>query len=204
MKLNRRIIYSILLVLTLVCMFLPLASFEDNKMDALLADIAKEEGSVTRAADKLVRENDKVKDVTIAAVEGGDLKALLDFFKDLEILNPRWLERLNNPNCHCEPVTDVTGVAIRSPWTDLYRPLIRYFLQRYWLQAVSDYDLICRVKLTVSACLVIHALGGDLTQTAQSFSKEIENDADNVEAILDGAYTSPALTDVNLLSLLLS
>ena len=77
MKLNRRIIYSILLVLTLVCMFLPLASFEDNKMDALLADITKEEGSVTRAADKLVRENDKVKDVTIAAVEGGDLKALL-------------------------------------------------------------------------------------------------------------------------------
>ena len=81
--------------------------------------------------------------------------------------------------------------------------MARYFILRYWLQAVSDYDLISRVKLAVSACLVIHALGGDMTQTAQAFSKEIENDPDNVEAILDGAYTSPALTDTQLLTLLL-
>lgn len=94
MKLNRRIIYSILLVLTLVCMFLPLASFEDNKMDALLADIAKEEGSVTRAADKLVRENDKVKDVTIATVEGGDLKALLS--AEIEAAKPAFENRQAN------------------------------------------------------------------------------------------------------------
>ena len=40
-------------------------------------------------------------------------------------------------------------------------------------------------------------------ETAQQFSKEIENDADNVEAILDGAYTAPALTDVALLGLML-
>ena len=94
MKLNRRIIYSILLVLTLVCMFLPLASFEDNKLDALLADIAKEEGSVTRAADKLVRENDKVKDATIAAVEGGDLKALLA--AEIEAAKPAFENRQAN------------------------------------------------------------------------------------------------------------
>ena len=166
---------------------------------------------------------------------GGSLPVLLDFFKDLEILNPHWLERLNNPNCHCDrraagvdtlpppamivtplgalgivplsnnacPCEERSDVAIRPPWTDSYRPLIRYFVNRWWLQAVSDYDLISRVKLTVSACLVIHALGGDTVQTAQAFSKEIENDPDNIEAILDGAYTSPALTDVQLLSLLL-
>ena len=52
-------------------------------------------------------------------------------------------------------------------------------------------------------CLLVNGLGGDTIQTAQLFSKEIENDADNVEAILDGAYCSPAFTDVNLLSLLL-
>ena len=74
---------------------------------------------------------------------------------------------------------------------------------RYWLQAVSDYDLISRAKLTVTACLLICALGGDMAQTAQQFSKEIENDPDNVDAILDGAYTSPALTDVQLLGLLI-
>ena len=89
-------------------------------------------------------------------------------------------------------------------WSDPLRRLAVYFVQRYWLQAVSDYDLISRVKFTVAGCLLVAALGGDPIQTAQQFSKEIENDPDNVECILDGAYTSPALTDANLLGLLLS
>ena len=120
---------------------------------------------------------------------GGSLESLLDFFRSLEVLDPAWPERLAQP---------APGL-----WADPFRALARYFIMRYWLQAVSDYDLIGRAKLTVSACLVIRALGGDLAQTAQAFSKEIENDPDNVETILDGAYTSPALTDTQLLSLLL-
>ena len=138
---------------------------------------------------------------------GGDLALLLDFFKKLEILTPAWLERLNaavpDCNCHCEPVRTLAWQSVAPSLAAQYRALIRYFIQRYWLQAVSDYDLISRAKLTMTACLVIHALGGDLMQTAQAFSKEIENDPDNVDAILDGAYCSPALTDTQLLSLLL-
>ena len=56
----------------------------------------------------------------------------------------------------------------------------------------------------IIACLLINALGGDLIATAQLFSKEIENDPDNVERLLDGAYTNPALTDAHLLGLLLA
>ena len=90
-----------------------------------------------------------------------------------------------------------------APWSEEIRALARYFVARYWLQAVSDYDLICRVKLAVTSCLVVKALGGDVIDTAQLYSKEVENNTDNVEAILDGAYCSPALTDQNLLGLLL-
>ena len=68
---------------------------------------------------------------------------------------------------------------------------------------MSDYDLIGRVKLAVVSCLLISAMDGDPVQLAQLFSKEIENDADNVEAILDGAYTARALTDAALLGLLM-
>ena len=67
----------------------------------------------------------------------------------------------------------------------------------------TDYDLISRVKLTVAARLTLRLLGGDVTETAQLFPKEIENDPDNLDAILDGAYTAPALTDANLLGVLL-
>ena len=78
-----------------------------------------------------------------------------------------------------------------------------YFVERYWLQAVSDYDLVSRVKLAVVSCLLVRSLGGDVLPTAQLYSKEIENDADNVEALLDCAYTHPALTDAALLGALL-
>ncbi len=119
-----------------------------------------------------------------------NIDQFIGFFKNLEILTDRWQARLSAP--------------APAPWQDASRHLIRYFVDRYWLQAVSDFDLISRAKLIVTACLLIHTLGGDLTETAQLFSKEIENDADNVEAILDGAYTAPALTDLHLLSLLAS
>ena len=119
----------------------------------------------------------------------GDLEAVLYFYKELEILSPTWLERLEHPN--------------PGAWSPATGKLARYFVERYWLQAVSDYDLVGRVKLAVISCLVIHALGGDFAQTAQAYSKEIENDADNVGALLDGAYEAPAFTDEKILSLLL-
>lgn len=121
--------------------------------------------------------------------KNGDVSLITDFFKNLEILTERWKDRLLNPTNSC--------------LDSRLLPLTRYMFNRYWLQAVSDYDLVCRVKLTVVACLLLGALGGNPVQTAQLFSKEIENNPDNLEQILDGAYSSPAFTDVNLLSLLL-
>ena len=119
--------------------------------------------------------------------EGADI---IDFFLGLEILTPGWQERL-------ESGWQSAAISERC------RPLARYFVERYYLQAVSDYDLVGRVKLAVISCLLIAGLGGDFVQTAQVYSKEIENSTDNVEAILDGAYSSPALTDAKLLGLLL-
>ena len=89
-------------------------------------------------------------------------------------------------------------------WTEVLRRFLRYMIRRYWLQAVSDYDLICRVKFMISACLLLSYIPGNTAQNAQLFSKEIENDPDNVEALLDAAYTSPAFTDALLLGLLLA
>ena len=119
----------------------------------------------------------------------GDEQLILDFFKKLEILSPDWAARLERPN--------------RAPWSREYLTLARYFVDRYWLQAVADYDLVSRVKLAAISCLLIRLLGGDLEETAQRYSKEIENDVDNVDAILDGAYESPAFTDDKVLGLLL-
>ena len=119
-----------------------------------------------------------------------DFRELLDFYADLEILTPCWAEMLRG--------------AQPGEWSDDYRKIARYFAERYWLQAVSDYDLYCRVKFIIASCLVIRLVGGETLVAAQQYSKEIENDVDNVEAILDAAYASPAFTDEKILGLLLS
>lgn len=118
----------------------------------------------------------------------GDPAAVLEFFKGLEILTARWRARLDAPQ--------------DSSWEPRHLALARYFVERYWLQAVSDFDLVGRVKLTVVSCLTVKLLGGDPVATAQLYSKEIENDPDNLDALLDAAYTAPALTDAKLLGLL--
>jgi len=129
-------------------------------------------------------------DISIPLLPNDSPLPLQDFFRDLEILTPQWKKRLQAP-------------SVSPQWTPQHITLLHYFIMRYWLQAVSDYDLICRVKFAIAACLLIGHLGGDLIETAQLFSKEIENDPDNVEAILDGAYTAPAFTDMNILKILL-
>lgn len=118
----------------------------------------------------------------------GDMEAFLDAFRDLEILTPEWAKRLQDPS--------------PRPLGKEDRAMLRYLISRYWLQAVSDLDIVCRVKFMIASVLLVCILGGEALETAQLFSKEIENDADNVDALLDGAYTLPGLTDRNLLGLM--
>ena len=121
----------------------------------------------------------------------GNLQTVLEFFSSLEILTEQWKLRLER------------GPSPTS-WTEGHAALARYFVLRYWLQASSDYDLVGRAKFTLLSCLVIRTLGGDLQETAQLYSKEIENDIDNVDALLDGAYTEGCFRDTALLDLLLN
>ncbi len=124
-----------------------------------------------------------------SAAASSETDDVLAFFRGLEILTPQWQQRLATPS----PV----------PWSPIHLALARYFVERYWLQAIADLDLYGRVKLAVISCLAVKLLGGDAVETAQLYSKEIENSADNVDAILDAAYTSPLFTDDKLLGWLM-
>ncbi len=124
-------------------------------------------------------------DAAKAFAKPSDPWEILNFFNSLEILTKRWPQRLAQPQ--------------DGPWAPETPALARYFVERYWLQAVSDYDLISRVKLAVLSCLTVKLLGGDVVETAQLYSKEIENDPDNLDALLDAAYSHPAFTDAKLL-----
>ena len=119
-----------------------------------------------------------------------DIGLLPEFYLGLEILTAQWDMMLRAPRGGEE-------------WDEKLRLLAIYGIERYWLQAISDFDLVGRVKLVIAGCLLVRCLGGRVEETAQKYAKEIENSAENVDAILDGAYGSPALTDDKLLGWLL-
>lgn len=119
----------------------------------------------------------------------GSLDDLYALYEGLEILTERWSEMLRSRDGQVH-------------WPEELRAMARYGIQRHWLQAVSDYDLACRVKMIVTGCVLVGSLGGDVVSAAQLWSKEIENSAENLEALLDAAYQSPLITDAKLLGLL--
>lgn len=119
----------------------------------------------------------------------GDFELLRAFYQELEILTERWSDRL-------------AGAGENTGFDEKLCKLSAYQVYRYWYQAVSDWDLAARVKLMVAGCCLLARMSGDMTANIQLYAKEIENDAANVDAILDGAYSERALTDVNLLALL--
>jgi lysine-N-methylase len=122
--------------------------------------------------------------------QDGSMADIFALYQTLEILTPSWRSLLDT-------------APVQQPWNTSHRALARYFIDRYWLQAVSDYDLIGRVKFIITSCLMIRSFSGNPVQIAQLYSKEIENDAENIDALLDAAYASPAVTDVKLLGLLI-
>ncbi len=119
----------------------------------------------------------------------GAMEEVFEFYRGLEILTPQWQALLNR------------GPRDNS-WLPQHRAAAVYLVQRYWLQAVSDLDLMARVKFIIISCLTVRALDESPLRAAQLYSKEIENSASNVDALLDGAYESPVLTDSKLLGLL--
>ena len=118
------------------------------------------------------------------------MEEILAPYRRLEILTDRWKDLLERG-------------AVDAPWKPEHRPLLRYFIDRYWLQSCYDGELLMRAMFMLLSCLVIRAMGGDPAEMAQLYSKEIENDPDNMEALYDFLMEDQAKTICKLYSLLL-
>ena len=118
----------------------------------------------------------------------GDGEALRDYYLTLDLLTDRWRTLL--------------GKLGQANWEEGLCRMAQYAVCRHWYQAVSDWDLSCRVKMLLSGCALVARLPGELRDRAQLWSKEIENSGENLGGILDDAWAEPALTDANLLGLM--
>ncbi len=121
----------------------------------------------------------------------GRLEPLAECYRELELLTSRWAAAL--------------GQLRRSPaWSEELCRLAQYQIYRYYHQAVADWDLAARIKFIVAGCILLAHLpaGEERISLISLYAKEIENDGENVNTLLDGAFSRPGLTDENLFGLL--
>ena len=95
------------------------------------------------------------------------------------------------------------GVFVDEPIEHVISLCNRGIIDVVQLHGAESEDYIREIKQKTDITVIKATKVQTAQQVAQLMSKEIENNLDNVEMILDGAYTAPALTDVRLLDMLL-
>lgn len=95
----------------------------------------------------------------------------IDFFEvfnNPELINPEWTEKVNNRK-------------IKSVSNEVYNENIAsYFIFRYMLNAVDDYDVLSKIKMAVIGVLVVTYFGED-SWTIHLWSKETEHSQYNMD-----------------------
>ena len=100
--------------------------------------------------------------------EGGDDIAFFDVFKNPELINPEWKEKVENFSL--KQVSD----------TQSNENILMYFLYKYLMQAVYDDDALSKIKMAVLGVLINTYFGED-SWTFHLWSKETEHSQYNMD-----------------------
>lgn len=100
--------------------------------------------------------------------EGGDDIAFFDVFKNPELINPEWKEKVENFSL--KQVSD----------TQSNENILMYFLYKYLIQAVYDDDALSKIKMAVLGVLINTYFGED-SWTVHLWSKETEHSQYNMD-----------------------
>ena len=123
-----------------------------------------------------------------AAEEGAGLfPEALKLLGELEILEPAWRELL---------AAAAGSEAPARADEALLERIAAYFLFRYALKAVNDGDLAGRVAFCLLAVLTVERLSPlrELEEALERFSREIEHDQDNLDALQAAFWEDPRLS----------
>lgn len=100
--------------------------------------------------------------------EGDNDVDFFDVFRNPELINPQWLDRVEKGKI--KPVSDeIFNENIAS-----------YFIFRYFLTAVHDYDVLSKIKMAVVGVLIVTYFGED-SWTIHLWSKETEHSQYNMD-----------------------
>lgn len=94
--------------------------------------------------------------------------SFFEVFNNPELINPEWQEKVSNPN--------IKKIENRI----CNEHIIVYFIYKYFLQAVYDYDVLSKVKMAVVGVLINTYFGED-SWTMHLWSKETEHSQYNMD-----------------------
>lgn len=100
--------------------------------------------------------------------EGGDDIDFFDVFKNPELINPEWKEKVENFSL--KQVSDAQS----------NENILMYFLYKYLMQAVYDDDALSKIKMAVIGVLINTYFGED-SWTVHLWSKETEHSQYNMD-----------------------
>lgn len=113
--------------------------------------------------------------------EGGDSIDFFKVFKNPELINHQWKEKVQNPTI--KPVSN----------SNANENIIVYFIYKYFLQAVFDNDLVSKVKMAVVGVLINTYFGED-SWTMHLWSKETEHSQYNMDRYVQLLCKADCLT----------
>lgn len=101
-------------------------------------------------------------------IDGGDDIAFFDVFKNPELINPEWKDKVKNYSL--KQVSD----------SQANENILMYFLYKYLMQAVYDDDVLSKIKMAVLGVLINTYFGED-SWTVHLWSKETEHSQYNMD-----------------------
>ena len=101
-------------------------------------------------------------------VEGDNDISFIDVFRNPELINPEWRDRVDNP----------TFKSVETNYAN--ENIAVYFIYKYFLQAVYDLDVLSKVKMAVIGVLV-NTYFGESSWTIHLWSKETEHSQYNMD-----------------------
>lgn len=155
-----------------------------------------------------------------------NMKKYFMVYKNLDHINERWPHILNDVSkdlfgkeTNCEAYMDKHKNFDLYYMNNFYEyeHLIVYFIFRYFMKAVFDYDVSAKVKMAVVSYLIIKELGvhrwsinnkvftkEDQEEVMRMYSKDIEHSDDNMESLYETFESANVFKEEDLLIMLMN
>ncbi len=129
-----------------------------------------------------------------------DVMAMLDFFAGLEPIDEKWKPYIDKLKAA------VPSVSLDNSQKQYIRNIGIYFIWRYFMKGVFDWEILSKVKLAVVSMAMISVMfsaegGADVkrcAELAKNYSKETEYSEENLETIFDMSYTESVFSEGSL------